>query len=116
MGKAVLAGYSADEVAASIARRGARRFTAHTLMRRSALQAQMEDIRGKGYAIDDEEYAGGLRCIAAAVYDHQGEILCAISLSATTSRIPDERFPLLGTLVVETARELTSSLGGVMPS
>lgn len=116
MGKAVLASCSSDELEANVARRGIRRFTDRTLVRRSALQAQLADIRENGYAIDDEEYVGGLRCIASTVHDQHGDILCAISVSGTSLRIPLERFPVLGRLVAETARELTVSLGGVMPS
>lgn len=115
MGKAILASYSADDVTAVLSRSGLRRFTPNTLTRRAALDAELETIRESGYAVDDEEFVTGLRCVAAAVYNAQGEGLCAISISGLPSRIPMERVPMLGRLVAETARELTLALGGAMP-
>jgi IclR family acetate operon transcriptional repressor len=116
MGKAILASYSSADVAAVLSRHAMRRFTARTLTRRPPLEDQLETIRHDGYAVDDEEYMAGLRCVAAAVYNHQGDVLCAISVSGLPSRITDERVPVLGRLVSETARELTYSLGGTMPA
>jgi IclR family acetate operon transcriptional repressor len=115
MGKAILASYSQDDVTAVLSRSGLRRFTANTLTRRPALEADLETIRENGYAIDDEEFVTGLRCVAAAVYNYQGESVCAISVSGLPLRIPMERIPVLGRLVAETARELTIALGGAMP-
>ena len=57
----------------------------------------------------------GLRCIAAVVYNDCSEPLAAISVSGMTSRVTDERLPVLGRIVREVAAELTVALGGVMP-
>ena len=65
--------------------------------------------------IDDEEARIGLRCIAAVVYNDCSEPLAAISVSGMTSRITDERLPVLGCIVRAVAAELTVVLGGVMP-
>jgi IclR family acetate operon transcriptional repressor len=116
MGKAVLASYAQEDVTGVLSRSGLRRFTRNTLTRRTALEAQLEEIRENGYAVDDEEFVTGLRCIAAAVYNYQGESVCAISVSGLPSRIPMERVPALGRLVAETARELTMALGGAVPA
>ena len=57
----------------------------------------------------------GPRCVAAVVYNDCGEPLAAISVSGMTSRLTDDRLPVLGTIVQEVATELTAALGGVMP-
>jgi IclR family acetate operon transcriptional repressor len=49
------------------------------------------------------------------VYDHQGEPIAAISVSGMTSRVTDERLPVIGRIVCEVAVELTAALGGVRP-
>ena len=54
-------------------------------------------------------------CIAAVVYNDCAEPLAAISVSGMTSRLTDERLPMLGQTVREVAAELTVALGGVMP-
>ena len=57
----------------------------------------------------------GLRCIAAVVYNDCSEPLAAISVSGMTSRVTDDRLPLLGSIVRNVATELTLALGGVLP-
>ncbi len=112
MGKAILSCYSDDEVSAVVDQFGMRRMTAKTIHQRTTLDEQLQTARINGYTLDDEEYLPGLRCLAAPVYDHQDEIVCAISVSGQNNRISDDRLPLLGRLVAYTAGELTRALGG----
>ena len=115
MGKAILATYEPADINAIVANHGMRRFTANSLVRSKELWSQLDTIRAEGYAVDDEEFLPGLRCIAAAVYNQQGEALCAISVSGLAQRLTDERVPEIGRLVRDMARELTLALGGNMP-
>ncbi|WJR80811.1 IclR family transcriptional regulator C-terminal domain-containing protein [Bradyrhizobium sp. NP1] len=115
VGKAVLATYGDDDVNAIIRRQGMPRLTEKSIVRPSALFAELATVRRQGYAVDDEEARMGLRCVAAVVYNDCGEPLAAISVSGMTSRITDERLPTLGKTVAEVAAELTLALGGVMP-
>ncbi len=59
--------------------------------------------------------SGVLRCVAAVVYSDHSEPLAAISVSGMTSRVTDERLPLLGRMVRDVATELALALGGVLP-
>jgi IclR family acetate operon transcriptional repressor len=49
------------------------------------------------------------------VYNNCSEPLAAISVSGMTSRLTDERLPVIGRTVHEVAAELTVALGGVIP-
>lgn len=73
-------------------------------------------MRRQGYAVDDEAACMGLRCTAAVVYNDCSEPLAAISVSGMTSRVTDDRLPMLGGLVRDAATELTLALGGVTPA
>jgi IclR family transcriptional regulator, acetate operon repressor len=115
VGKAVLATYSDEDVNGIICRQGMPRLTEKSIVRPSELFRELQIIRRQGYAVDDEEARMGLRCIAAVVYSDCSEPLAAISVSGMTSRITDERLPVLGCIVREVATELTLVLGGVMP-
>jgi IclR family transcriptional regulator, acetate operon repressor len=115
VGKAVLATYSDEEVNAIICRQGMPRLTEKSMVRPGELFKELEATRQRGYAVDDEEARIGLRCVAAVVYDDCAEPLAAISVSGMTSRIADDRLPLLGCIVRGVAAELTAALGGVMP-
>lgn len=113
MGKAILATYSDEGVTALLARRGMRRLTRNTIVDPGQLRQELQTIRLQGYAVDDEECAPGLKCIAAAVCNGEGEAVYAISISSLPIRLNKERIPMLGRLVAETAKKLTETLGGV---
>lgn len=115
MGKAILATYPAADVSALISRHGMRRVTANSITRASVLKDTLKQINEVGFALDDEEFVIGLRCVAAVVYNQQAEALCAVSISGLTSRVTRERVSELGELVAETADALTSALGGIKP-
>jgi IclR family acetate operon transcriptional repressor len=91
------------------------RLTEKSIVRPGELFKELETVRQRGYAVDDEEARMGLRCVAAVVYNDCSEPLAGISVSGLTSRISDEKLPVLGCIVREIAAELTLVLGGVLP-
>jgi IclR family acetate operon transcriptional repressor len=111
-GKAMLAAMDAAGLAREIGRKGLARYTEHTIVERTALLAELEATRRRRYAVDDEEHASGLRCVAAPILDEHGQPWAALSLAGPSSRLTRERVPALGTLVAATAREATLALGG----
>jgi IclR family acetate operon transcriptional repressor len=115
IGKAILATYPDEDVVAIIQRHGMRRLTSKSVVRAGELRDALARVRLEGYAVDDQEFLMGLRCVAAVVYNDQAEALAAISVSGLASRVPQERVPELGRLVRDTAQELTLALGGRLP-
>ena len=115
MGKALLATYSAADVSSVVSTYGMQKLTPKSLTRAGDLISDLKLVRKLGYAVDNEEFQLGLRCIAAPVYDNQGEAVCAISVSGLTQRIGEERFEPIGKLISDTARSLTIALGGSPP-
>ena len=77
--------------------------------------ADLAAARARGYAIDDEEHAVGLRCIAAVIFNEVADPVAAVSLSGPMARIPDPRIPVLGDLVRRKADAITAQLGGTLP-
>lgn len=112
MGKVFLASYTREDVNAVVLRRGMPRATRTTLTCRDALETQLIEARRDGYAVDDEEHVPGLRCVAAPVYDHKADVVCAVSVSGLRLRMTPERLPSLGRLLAKTAGEITAALGG----
>ena len=115
MGKAILAAYGAADVGTIVATHGMHKLTPRSITRASDLREELNRIRQQGYSVDDEEYLTGLRCVAAVVYNHQAEPLCAISVSGLSQRLTEDRIASIGELVSQTARELTLALGGRLP-
>ena len=86
--------------------------TQKTITTSEALASELAAIKNRGYAIDDEEHAIGLRCIAAPVFNEFDEVVAAISVSGPTARIPDNRLEPLGEMVLQAAFEATRDFGG----
>jgi len=115
VGKALLSAMPDADLARVLHRHGLARVTVKTITTTPALRADLAAIRARGYAVDDEEHAVGLRCIAAVVFNEAADPVAAMSLSGPMARIPDERIPVLGELVRRKADAATAGLGGVLP-
>lgn len=115
VGKALLANLPEQQLARILQQRGLTRYTERSIDNPAQLRDALERIRQLGYALDDEEHAIGLRCVAAAIFDQNGQALAAISLSGPKARITDNRLDELGVAVRQTADEITQALGGHRP-
>jgi IclR family acetate operon transcriptional repressor len=112
VGKAMLAALDEAALATLLGRRELPRFTERTIVSVDALRAELAHTRERGYAVDDEEHAVGLRCVASAIFDQNGRVSAAISLAGPTTRLTRERVRALGVLVRDSAHALTEALGG----
>lgn len=90
-GKAILSVMAPERVKEVLGGR-LERHTEHTLADPAALRAELDEIRSRGIAFDDEEHLVGVRCAATALVTQGGERLGAISVSGPTERIDDDRF------------------------
>ncbi|GGN20205.1 IclR family transcriptional regulator [Halarchaeum nitratireducens] len=90
LGKAILAHLPEARVDEIVERHGLERRTARSIGTRGELDEALDEVRERGYAIDDGERLEGLRCIAAPVTQSTGDVVGAISLSAPASRVSDE--------------------------
>lgn len=115
-GKALLATMSDAEVSTILHKRGLAKLTPNTLDTPRKLRTGLKEIKTRGYAVDDEEHAVGLRCVAATIRDEQGTTLAAISLSGPKARITDARIPELGLQVTRAAAAIMVLIGGCSES
>ena len=103
------------EIGRVLHQRGMARMTVKTINHTAGLRADLAAARARGYAIDDEEHAIGLRCIAAVIFNESAEAVAAISVSGPVARISDARIPLLGQQVRRKAEAITALFGGRGP-
>lgn len=109
MGKAILAHLPVPERTPPLGPLEAR--TPRTITSEARLVAELDEIRQRGFSIDDEENEAGVRCVGAAVLARNGEPLGAISVSGPAGRLTLERVGELGPSVVETADVIARRLG-----
>jgi DNA-binding IclR family transcriptional regulator len=86
LGKAILASMPPGEAVRRLPRRF-EAFTARTLTNRAAFMDELARTRARRFAVDDEEFMDGVRCVAVAVGDDQtGGVAHAISLAGPAFR------------------------------
>jgi DNA-binding IclR family transcriptional regulator len=91
VGKAMLAHLPADRRREIVAENGLPARTPGTITDPDALEAELETVRERGYAVDDEERARGVRCLGAPLLDESGTVLGGISISGPAQRMTDDR-------------------------
>lgn len=87
------------------------RHTQRTVVARDALEADLDAVRARGYAVDDEELQEGVRCVAAPVRDLRGHVVATLGLSGPVARVPRSRLPALGAAAVQAADRISGALG-----
>ena len=115
MGQALLSAMGESEIAEVLRRRLPRR-TPNAIARPMALHGVIAATRARGYAIDDEENAVGLRCVAAPIFDEFRRPYAAISIAGPSVRVTLRRIAELGPQVVAAARAITQATGGLVPT
>jgi len=111
-GKVILAHMPEAEVDRLVQGRDLPRYTEHTIVTQEALLRELDRIRQRGFSVDNEEFALGLRCIAAPVFDENGAVHAAISLAGPAVRITTNRVDALGELVTLCSKTVTAETGG----
>lgn len=114
IGKALLAEMDADRLKRVLGARPLESFTGQTITDPAALLAELEQIRAQGYSVDNEEKNAGMRCIAAPVFDLNGEPVAGLSVSGPTSRVGSDAIERLSRPVIAAAQELTLAIGGTV--
>jgi IclR family KDG regulon transcriptional repressor len=86
--------------------------TAATITDRDKFFEHLRGAAGLGYAVDMEECAPGLCCVAAPVRDASARVVAAISISAPLFRVaPEALHAQLVPAVTSAAQELSRRLG-----
>lgn len=65
-------------------------FTDNTITDKLHMQTHLQQIRKQGFAIDDEEFELGVRCIAVPIFGYANRCIASIGISGPTVRIHDE--------------------------
>ncbi len=91
LGKTMLARLPDERVAEIADRHGLPEQTGNTITELDELTAELERIRERGYAVDDEERVHGIRCIAVPLNTGESDPLGAISVSGPARRMTDDR-------------------------
>lgn len=112
-GKLFIAMMPDSEREAAMATIDFKRFNEHTIATREELDAELETIRTKGYALDLEEEMSGVHCVAAPVYNTFGHITAVVWTSGPSGRFDRLTMEHAIEQVKEAADRISSNLGHV---
>jgi len=112
LGKAMLAFIPAHKRQALLSGMGLERCTANTITDPEELDRELEAVRRRGYATDREEFSPGVVCIGAPVFNAQGHVVAALSITAPAHRTSlaelEKRY---SALLLRTCRTISRELG-----
>jgi IclR family acetate operon transcriptional repressor len=87
------------------------RHTEYTLSSSAALRQEVQKIRRLGYALEDEEWSPGVRCLAVPIMQGSSETTSlALGLMGATEQIQHERIPSLARTLKAAASELVQQV------
>ncbi len=111
VGKSLLADFSQEELRDLLGSKRLPARTSHTICTINALFEECRRDRMRGYSVDDEEYAEGVRCVASSVRDFRSEVAASIGISAPADRLPRRQIQTVGQFVKDVARQLSEDMG-----
>lgn len=113
IGKCLLACLSGAELNDILAQFRLQAYTENTISDAVTFKKHLKQVRKQGWAMDDEEYQTGHRCVGAPVFDYRGMAVAALSVSGTVHSLADELLPEVIKKVKLQATGLSRQLGYV---
>jgi DNA-binding IclR family transcriptional regulator len=113
MGKAMLAYHSEEEQQAYLASVKLEALTPRTITDRETFLRELAVTHKRGYAIDKEEWANGLCCVSAPIFDHASEPIYAISVSGPSMRMTNDMIETISHPLREACQEVSHKLGSI---
>ncbi len=102
IGKAMLA-FMPPEQAEQVINGPLKAYTGCTICDPAVLRNHLEEIRENGYAVDNMEHEFGIRCVAVPVFNSDGKVFAAVSVSGPSPRFDPET-------IIRDARMISSIL------
>jgi DNA-binding IclR family transcriptional regulator len=87
------------------------RNTERSITDKSSFRQELEQVRLRGYGTDEQEFAVGIRCVAAPVFDGAGRCVASIGITGHISKMTTEAMPALIERTKRAGREISVALG-----
>jgi IclR family KDG regulon transcriptional repressor len=111
IGKALAAFLGDDDVMKILNLHGMEKKTAQTITNKQKFLQELKKIRKLGFAIDNEENAEGVRCVAAPVYDESGKVVASLGTSTIVLQLNESQLPKVIEMVKDAAEDVSQKLG-----
>ncbi len=108
-GKVFLASFPPQRLAQFLSR-PLQRYTETTITSPERLMEELEEVRARGYAVDDQELNIGVRAVAAPIRDRTGDVIAALGMPGPVERMTPERIPEIGRALAEAGETISAQL------
>jgi DNA-binding IclR family transcriptional regulator len=116
LGKAMLATFDRADVLRLYRDEQLSQPSPNALASRTALLEELERVRVRGVAYDDQESRTGVFCIGAPVFGSGGTALFALSVTTLPVHVEGERLPAVEEALREAAASASAAFGGRPPA
>ncbi|NOU96384.1 helix-turn-helix domain-containing protein [Paenibacillus sp. LMG 31456] len=117
IGKVLLAYQESGKVTELLDEAGMAGYTDKTVTQQEQLESQLELVRRRGYATENEELALGRACIAAPVKGRNGKVIGGVSISGPLSEINlPQRESELASILIEATDRISMKMGYITAS
>ena len=110
-GKAILAFLPEKERDHILNQLDFKKYTSRTITSRRSFLAVLEEVRKKGWAVDNCERLDGINCVAAPVFNFRNMPVAALWVTGPDFRITPAGFPKIGKIVKEHALRISQRFG-----
>ena len=110
LGKTLLAYLPETDMERLIADQGLIRYNDNTISSIGQLKRELQMIRLRGYALDDEEEEIGVRCMGAPIFNANREAVAAVSVVGNSGLISEENLSYLNRELSEAASRITEQV------
>lgn len=111
LGKVLLTGLEENEIRKAFQGIPLTPLTSNTITDLDELIQEVALVRTRGWAEDNEEYEGGIRCIAAPIYDYRNCVIAAVSTSGPKNIISKKKTEAISQYVMEAAKDISKRTG-----
>lgn len=86
-------------------------FTSNTITSPDGLRKELEQVRIRGWAFDDQENYPGRFCVGTPVRDHTGQVVAALSVAGLANHFEEYGLDSLVEMAKKTAADISHDLG-----
>ena len=111
IGKALVAFLPENETLQILSLHGMEKKTRKSINNPQKYLRELEKVRQYGFAIDDEENAEGVRCVASPIFDANGKVTAALGTSTIIMQLNETQLPKVVEMIKDAAAKVSQRLG-----
>jgi len=110
LGKALISHLPDKELKELFAGNTIQKMTSKSITDLRKLKAELASVRELGFAVDNEEFSPGIRCVSAPIWGPNHMVVGALSIAGPSLRFTEREIKKYARLVVQGAQEITRNL------